>query len=370
MTRIVIFRLLETYFRHRWLYLLPIVMMTALGGLYIYTAKPKYQAQGILFVQTENLLSSLNAVSNNASWWVTPAQAVSNDLNEIIQTNSFIRAIIRDTDLESEMTKGSDVVQEILDNTRDAIWSHPIGNNQVVVSAAHEDPLLAYQLVGTTIEGYIQWKVNSQRSESESAKSFFSDITVRYEADLEAARDELRQYLIAHPEPIRGDRSSAEQIDIVRLQSTIDFFAQRYSSALAKEEEAQLSMAQIESNARQNYMLIDAPTLPGSADFSMKDIAVKLAVFVGVGLLGFAVAVAGAAVVDRSFLFPFDVEKQLHLPVLATIPDTTPHRRLSLRRRTIDNSEAVMVEPLAEVEPRSLPDTPKGRANKMLKPSI
>jgi hypothetical protein len=35
-------------------------------------------------------------------------------------------------------------------------------------------------------------------------------------------------------------------------------------------------------------------------------------------------AVAGGAILDRSFRFPADVSQYLELPVLATIPDTTP----------------------------------------------
>lgn len=286
MIRLILLRLLESYFRHRWLYLLPIVLMSALALLSVLNARPKYQADGVLYVQADSLLSSLTDVrANSASWWVTPAQATMGDLNELLQTDAFIRSVIRPTKLEAEMDQGPDVVNNILQETRKNIWVYPVGDNHLQVVATSEDPQVAFELVNATVEGYLQWQINAKRADSQTAQSFFEDVIQTYETELADARDAMRVYLEAHPEPVRGTRSGIEQLEVTRLQSAIDLAASRYASALDKEENTRLAMAQIESEMRQSYLLIDAPILPDRPVVSLRQTAVNMAIFVAVGVV-------------------------------------------------------------------------------------
>ncbi|MCA9993198.1 MAG: hypothetical protein KDE29_19555 [Anaerolineales bacterium] len=335
MIRLILLRLLESYFRHRWLYLLPIVLMSALALLSVLNARPKYQADGVLYVQADSLLSSLTDVrANSASWWVTPAQATMGDLNELLQTDAFIRSVIRPTKLEAEMDQGPDVVNNILQETRKNIWVYPVGDNHLQVVATSEDPQVAFELVNATVEGYLQWQINAKRADSQTAQSFFEDVIQTYETELADARDAMRVYLEAHPEPVRGTRSGIEQLEVTRLQSAIDLAASRYASALDKEENTRLAMAQIESEMRQSYLLIDAPILPDRPVVSLRQTAVNMAIFVAVGVVISGGAIVGGALLDRSFRFPVDVVSRLELPVLTIVPDTTPKmKRRWLRRR-------------------------------------
>ncbi len=50
MFRLISLRLMESYFRHRWLYLLPVVVMVALAVASFYTAKPKYSSSRRAFL--------------------------------------------------------------------------------------------------------------------------------------------------------------------------------------------------------------------------------------------------------------------------------------------------------------------------------
>lgn len=348
MIRTAILRLLESYFRHRWLYLIPIVLLTAVAVAFMMTTTPKYVAKGVLYVQQESYLATLTAVrTNQESWWVSPAQATTNDLNELMQTNAFIRAIINQTKLESAMSMGDQVVDDLIAETRNSLRIYPLGDNQVMISSSSDDPEVAYQLVNGVIESYVQWQVNIQRAESEAALAFFTDVLQSYAASLEAAREEMRQYLEANPEPLRGERSGIQQIEIQRLQSNIDLLAARQANAMDKEENARLSLAQLESDIRQTYLLIDAPDLPQEPDVSLRELALKMAIFVVVGILISFGAVVGGAILDRSLRLPLDVEQSLELPLLALVPDTsTAHSRFLRRKQPRDiataESEAVL----------------------------
>ena len=59
MIRLVILRILESYFRHRFLYLIPIVIMAGVGALAFLTADSSYISLGVIYVRKESLLTSL-----------------------------------------------------------------------------------------------------------------------------------------------------------------------------------------------------------------------------------------------------------------------------------------------------------------------
>lgn len=324
MIRIVLFRFLETYFRHRWLYLLPSVLILIAAGLYFSSRESEYIARGNVYVQDESLLASLNSVTDSSySMWVTPAQNTSSKVNELLITDAFIRAVIHKTDLENEIEGDEGTVDELIKETRRRIWITTLGNNQIQINAAQANPQVAVQIVNGIIESYIQWEVNSQRSESETAQAFFADQIVKYESDLETASQNLKVYLEVNPAPISGERSEIEILEISRLQNSVDLAETRYLSALEKEENARLALAQIESVTRESYMIIDAPRLPEKPEISRKEIAIQAAIFVVVALLLDVVAVIGGMLLDRSFRLPLDLQVSTGLPVLTMVPDMT-----------------------------------------------
>jgi uncharacterized protein involved in exopolysaccharide biosynthesis len=358
MFRLILLKFLESYFRHRWLYLLPFVMMVGIGAAYILTSTPKYVARGIIFVQTESFLASLNSVrNNNASWWTTPAQVINNEINELLRTEAFIRAIIFRSDLEVEMNQEPEAIAEFMTETRKSVWITPIGDNQVQVNASHSNPLVAYQLVNSVIENYIQWQVNMQRTESESAQVFFTDQVRTYEEDLLKARNELIEFLIANPEPLHGSRSEIEMIEIDRYQKAIDIAEARYVSALDKEENARLAVAQVDSDTRQSFTMIDSPVIPDKPEVSRKQLAIQAAVFVSVGLIISVVAIAGGALLDRSIRLPVDLHLRTHLPILAVVPDMTVREKWY--RRLLPKRNPAIKRIKRQIEEPSEPDLPE-----------
>lgn len=324
MIRSILLRILETYFRHRWLYLLPLVLMIAAAAVYFLTKKPVYSAEGVLYVQTDTLLSTLTSVRQSDFSWVSPAQATSTEIGELLQTDAFVRSIIQHTQLENEMNRGSVVVDEIIDGVRRVIWTSPLGNNQVLVMAEHEDPTVAYEMVNALIESYLFWRVNTDVKDSVVAISFLTELISSYESELESARNQLQTYLEAHPEPLRGERSPSEQLEIQRLQAAVDLASTRYANGLDKQENARLALAQAESEVRQSYYLIDSPQVPTEPKLSKKEMAMNLAIFLGMGGILSVICVAGAVLFDRSIRFPVDVYQGLQLPVLAMVPRIDP----------------------------------------------
>lgn len=325
MARLIILRLLESYFRHRWLYLLPIILMLAIGvGYYFFIQEPVYIVRGVMYVQKETLLASLVGVRDEPINVATPAEATADEIDELLQTDAFVRSLIEESDLEARMAEGPEAVADTIDEVREAVWAETQGNNQVLIAAAWEEPAIALQLAEAMVDNYIQWRLNAERKESSVAQSFFDNLIGEYRTEVETARTELEQYLEAHPEPLRGERPATEQLEISRLQSAIDLAQSRLSAVQDKEEGARLTMAQTESSVRQTYFMIDAPSMPVEPAVSLRSRLQNVALFGLVGVVLSLLGVIGGALLDRSPRFPLDVEQATGLPVLAMVPESDP----------------------------------------------
>ncbi len=333
MFRLVLLRILESYFQHRWLYMIPVVLMTAMSGVYLTLKEPAYIAKGIVYVQKESLLAQLTSVRDVGFSYNTPAQETATELSDLMQTDAFIRAIIQKTELEEKMTEAPSVVNDTIDEVRGDVWASPLGNNQILIGASYDNPLVAFQLVSATIDNFKQWKINSDRIESETALIFFEGLLATYKIDLESTRQDLEDYLQNNPEPPRGDRPELEILQIDRLKSELQQANSRFAKAFDNVESARLALAQVDSNATQTYILIDNPIQPTEPESSLKTMAIEIVLFVVVGVMLSVIGIGGSALLDRSFRFPVDAHNLVKLSVLASIPDVTVPRKLSRRQK-------------------------------------
>src|SRR5215212_1489807 len=116
MARIFILRIFDSYFRHRWLNLLPLVLMLAMAGAYFQLAEKQYVSRGRLYVQKSSLLPSLTQLPVDGVSWQSPTQVAVNEFNELALTEAFIRSVIQKTDLEANMSAGPEAVQKTIED--------------------------------------------------------------------------------------------------------------------------------------------------------------------------------------------------------------------------------------------------------------
>ncbi|WP_129631023.1 lipopolysaccharide biosynthesis protein [Candidatus Oscillochloris fontis] len=324
MVRIVILRLLESFFRHRWLNIIPILIAAIVGVIFVLNMAPEYVATGRLYVSQENLLADLTSSGQSGSFWTTAAETTVSEMYELISTQAFIRTVIQKTDLEASMALGPDSVYETMTYARKVISIQAVGSNLLDISATGDDPTIVYQLVASTMDAYVQWKINNGYQESVAARSFFEALMVPYQEDVDNARNDLIDFLDANPNPVRGDRPPEETMELERLQASVQRAEERLSAARDNLENASLSQVQSESVTKQTYMVIDQPEIPQVAEISTKTMIMNFAIFVVVGIFLSVVGIAGGALLDRSLRFPIDVRHGLSLPVLAMVPMAKP----------------------------------------------
>ncbi len=327
MIRLVLLRLLESYFRHRWLYFLPIIIMAGIATYVFLDTKPVYISRGVLYVQKESLLSTLTTVRDDGFTWVTPADATVSEIEELLETDAFVSAVLQQTDIEANKKPDQDL-DDLIDELRDSLWVQTLGkNNLVLIGVALEEPEVTKQAVDAVTNSYLQWKINADREDSVAAQVFFVDLIEQRKAGLDEARSAMRTYLEQHPQPLRGERPDIEKLEVSRLQSEMDLSEKRLNDVLEKEENARLATNQAESDVRQTYFVIDAPKLPDQPEISTSDALVGPIILVVVGIILSIVAIIGSSLIDRSFRFPIDVRHGIDLPVLAQVPDVRAKRR-------------------------------------------
>lgn len=334
MLRLVLLRLLESYFRHRWLYMLPIVLMIVVAGLFVTLSPRKYTSGGVLFVQNDSLLSRLVPIGNSGFSWVTAATMTANELNELMRTEAFVRFIVQRTVLEEYINQGPDEAEETINMVRESVVVFADGEKLVRFGASHLEPEIAYQLALGTVEAYTEWKLNAERRESIVAQTFFAGQLEPLQEELQQARAELRNFIQNNPAPVRGERPEAEQMELDRLQSTVTEIADRVKETLENEEAARLALSKAESVANESYLVIDAPVLPRDPAVSKKDLIKTGIIFVVLGGVLSVIGVVGGMLLDRSIRFPIDVYHSLHLPVLSMVPDARPMPLADTSERT------------------------------------
>jgi uncharacterized protein involved in exopolysaccharide biosynthesis len=332
MLRLICLRVLETFFRHRWSYILTLLLPLVAAVLVYVFVPASYRVRGTIYVQRESLLTSLSDVQETRQW-TSPSQATLSEVTSLINTESFVVTVLQKTPLGVELTKGPRAKEQVLEEFRRSVKAFAEGNNIVVFTADDPDPLLAQQLAVETMNAYVQWRINFERTDSEVAQAFFADQITRYEQQLADAEQNLRDYLTLYPDPPVGGRSSEELFEINRLQQAVDEAAARVTDAKQKEENARLALAKVNSDALQEYLVIDAPSVPNSPPSEIRRVLVIFGGFLALGLIIALARLALAITMDRGLYFPIDVLRGLRLPTLAMLPLAGDEGKASGRRR-------------------------------------
>ena len=340
-TLMALFRIMENYFQHRWIYLSPLLIMAISCAVYFILEKPNYVSEGIISVQSDTLIENVAGIGDDGFNWVTPAQATTDEFSELLQTDAFIRLIIQQTPLEASMDDGEQAIEETILDAREAIWVVPLGSNQVKLNAEYRVADVAHNLAEGAVNTFIQWQIDSAKQDSISARVFLENLIPEYEADYNAAIEALEGYLLQNPEPLRGNRPALEQLQIDRLQTEVGQAYDRYITAQENLEQIRLQEVIAEGTTRQTYTIVDYPLKPRTPEIYFVDVVTVVAIFVAVGVTLTAIGVIGSTALDRSIRLPIDARYVTDLTVLGVIPAPPAEKRARRRRRKAEAEQPV-----------------------------
>lgn len=322
MPRLFVSRLLDTFFKRWWLYLLPVVLFGALGAVTVTQQSTSYRSTGVIRVSGETLLTEITAIRGGQSpfGFETPATYTAREINTVLGTDLFLRSVIEEADLMTAVQTGAITMLEL----RESIWAAPEGDLLVQINAATDDADVSYRLAAATIESYHLWQIDDNVTESRSAEMFFESLLGPSEAELDEASVRLAEYIRTHPSP-GGDetlRPLDEQIEIARLSEIVDRASDRLATVTQSLADARLATAQTATDVEQRLRTVDAPQVPTAPESSLRRDAMTLALFLALGGLVSMAALALGTASDRTVRYPEEVEHHLRLPVVAALPES------------------------------------------------
>jgi uncharacterized protein involved in exopolysaccharide biosynthesis len=347
-------RLLESFFRRWYLYLVPLVLLCIVGVLNVAGTKKLYQSLGTFNVESSTVLSTLSGTGDPSTGYDTPATATSKRIGALLQTEQFIKDISVKAHLDGAVAAGQITLGEI----RTSIAAWPNGSSLVNVSGTNVNPAVAQALAGATIDAFVQGIIDSQASQSDAAVAFFSQLVTNYQADVTKTQGALDTFLAAHPAPAVGNRPDDELAELARLNADLTAAQGRYDDAVGKGQDAQLSTEKTKADVGERLRVVDAPQMPTVPMGGLKTSITNFATFAVLGVLLTAGAIVVGTLLDRTIRTPNDVSR-LGFRLLTVVPDSgSKHSR---RARAAKPARG----PTKAKKPKNLTEpTPKARSPK------
>ena len=329
----LVLRLLDTFFRRKWLYVLLIAVVGAAGFWSVASSEDSYRSIGTMKVEPDTRVAQLTGSESDPGFgFESPADATAQSIISLLGTGSFVDTVIVKSGLESAVQAGLTTPDEL----RSSIGVFPDGTRLVKVVGAHRDPAVAQRLSAATMEAYVEAVMVDEISDNVVAREFLEEKVPDYEADVAAAEDALASWLSQNPLPSQGERSADQAVQLERLQDEVLERDRRLNEARAGIDQAQLSVEQKEAEVRQRFAVIDEPETPVAPLPRLRQAALT---FIMALVLGSAIAF-GAVVIstmlDRSLRFPGDVQDRLDMNLLAVVPHLRKRSMAPRKKGTAD----------------------------------
>lgn len=332
----VVLRLLDTFFRRAWLYLVPVVVLGAVGVAAASSADESYQSVGTVRVEADARVSQLTGTQSDPGFgWESPAGATARAMNSLLGTRSFLDDVVDRGGLQESIDAGLATPDEI----RGSIGVYADGSQLVKVVGTHRLPEVAQRVSAATIEAYVEAVMANEISDNVVAIEFLQDKQPDYEAAVAAAEDRLAEWIDEHPEPLDGlPRPTIEIVQLQRLQDAVANEDLRLVDLEASLQQAELAVEQKGAEVRQRFAVIDSPEVPTAPLPTLRKTALTVAMALLIGGLITVTAVVITAALDRTIRHPGDFSDRLgmhHSRVLAVLP----HVERAARRRPTETEQ-------------------------------
>lgn len=326
---------LDVIFRHRWLILLPPLLIPLIVTPVAWLSMPKYyQTWTGIWVDRPKYLTGTDDFNN----FISPSQQQANRVSELIQTRSFLNTVAARTALApligSEM--GEDRVRQTISRGTALLSS---GDHLLVIGFKADTPTLAMQ-VATALVDEVRERLTAERvSQASFAVSFTETRLQEAEARLTQANEAVRKYVAANPrltslDPSRGIGSSAAARLTLPTAAIDPQLAEILKRAEIEQREvertrATLEQARFDASASleaqdMRFQIVDPARMPTAPTLERRKVMMfaALATIVGVGISGVIAVLLVAG--DRTARNETDLEALG--PVIGVIPplQTTP----------------------------------------------
>jgi uncharacterized protein involved in exopolysaccharide biosynthesis len=276
---------LETFFRRKWLFFVPFVVVLAAaiaGGVY---SSWQYEARASLWTEPNMVLGQA------ASDLTAPIQDTSANqgefarLDALLQTDDFIGAIIaRVPKLQADATTPQDRKATITAVRRNLnVW--PWQQNLLMFRYRNRDPEVAQQVVSNTLDLFLAQRLADRLGQADNTIAFLQTQQREYQDKLAVASTALSQFEAAHPPDTRAGMSDLDQLQFQQLKTDYETILAHVRYLGEELDKAQFSKEKFLAQHAGTYQIKDPPVLPQSPELSFNRMA-------AIALVGLAVAAA------------------------------------------------------------------------------
>jgi uncharacterized protein involved in exopolysaccharide biosynthesis len=191
----VIQRVIEAFFRHWLLILLPILVIPIDVGAAMLSTPPQYEAQAGMWVEQATYLSYS---TDDINRYLSPAVNQRNRLVELMQTRSFLAEVAGKTALASiaDAPGGDDVLRALFARDFEVTTS---GDHLLSLRFRAEDREVATSVLSAMVEKFKARAASDRYGQAQVAITFYQSRLTEADTELASARSQLAKYLSDNP---------------------------------------------------------------------------------------------------------------------------------------------------------------------------
>lgn len=304
-------RYLEPLFRNRiqFLALLVVIPIALLAGNL--TLLRNHQVSAALWVDNPAYLGAA-ATPPDWSQYLSPAQNETDSFTQILKTESFKDSVANSLLATRAITTQKERA-EVIGSLQSGLKVTASGAHLISLTYSCNRAALCLSVMTTTIDQYRQQLAGTQRSQAAVAEAFYATQLATAQNSMNSAQAALGSFLAQHPGTGLSDPTADKlQRDITTDRATV-------SSLSDKLSQTQLTAAASKMVVDTISRIADPPALDNGNILGAPETRRALLE----AAVSWVVAIAYLALLgwlDRTVRDPQEIERKVHVPVLAIIP--------------------------------------------------
>jgi len=348
-------RYLETLFRHKVLFFIPVIVIPIIALLFFLYSGKEYAVQASMWVEP----SPFSVTDPLTSSRMTPNQIEGQAMQEWLATNSFRKEVMDQVGLTAAVQRGAwpvpsrleeNISQTGLDNVPvlrsllralnlvgpstqqealaagiqmvgSSIHIVPEGNNLLRVRYEGKEPQLGTRILQESLTLFNKKTLELRTNQAKLAIDFYANQLQTQQQRATLANNAVQQFLQQHPNPAAGQqRSGAEDAELEGLRRTAALEQTLYETTLRTLEQTSQSGQAAITGRDQGFRMIDQPTqVEGGGAVTH---AIVMMATVGL-LLGLALGLLPVLILtwlDNTARTKEDIEGVIKTPLIAQLP--------------------------------------------------
>ncbi|MFH1995412.1 MAG: XrtA system polysaccharide chain length determinant [Candidatus Omnitrophota bacterium] len=179
----------EIFFRRKWLFIVPTVLISGLAVAYSFTIPPMFKTSAIVLIEEEK-------VSNPLISGFTISSTVSGRLVSIVKillSRPVLDKVVSELNLASYGLDTKEY-EGLINAIRDSVSVNLLGGNILKISNENEDPIMCQKIVNSLTQLFIEHNLELQMRETNSGIEFLEHQREIYAQKLRESEGSLRKF--------------------------------------------------------------------------------------------------------------------------------------------------------------------------------